>query len=477
MANGAKQQRVCRSMAAGISGMLCLVIIAADQSTTVQAIGIGTVIAALVDPIWGVLALGAFSLITPSVLPPLMEIGELSLRMQDVAFAAVVSSMIARWSSLGRREVPLAVDGVFLLLAIFVGYIGFTLIEVHLVMPERLATAAASLLRLAQYALLAPLVFLAISSRTGVERFVRGLIVLGIVVVVVVAVQVIGTDWLNQRTRPDAFVGNSSLGLIAALLCLIGVTALAERWTGRAIAIMAGGAGVFGLILAKSASALFAAGITVILYMLWQRRKRDLLTPVFLMVAGLAGIVATVEMIQLLRPSDFRGLLNLSGGSFVHRILVAAGGVLLIWKSPLVGLGWQMSLAPEILSAPDVDATLKHWFPLVPTHYFPSANPSSMHNLYLQLVVDLGLIGLTLAVILGRSVGGVVQQAAAVPDHKPLAHLFGYSLVLLLFWWNAAALWGGQIESFLVFTFIGMVSVLAFDREKTQERFPRSAPE
>jgi O-antigen ligase len=170
---------------------------------------------------------------------------------------------------------------------------------------------------------------------------------------------------------------------------------------------------------------------------------------------------------RLLRPSDFEGLVQFSGGSFVHRLVMASAGLLLLARSPLLGLGWQMSLSTDALQDPALNATLLQWFPAIPGHYLPSVTPTSLHNLYLEIAVELGLIGLSAFVVLAIAIARAAALAIA-KRQDACAVYYAYALLTLMIWWNSSALWGGQVETFLVFAATGAVCAMGTATERPQ---------
>jgi hypothetical protein len=249
------------------------------------------------------------------------------------------------------------------------------------------------------------------------------------------------------------------------LLCLFAVIGFVERQSRIAGALGLFAVGLLGLFLTKSAIAAVAVCTTISLYVVWHGRERDQLTPVLLCVAATLALLGGILTTGFLRPSDFRGVFDLTGGSFMHRLMVASSGLLLFLRGPLLGLGWQMSAAPEVLSDPYLNATLQQWFPNAPQHYFPATTPTSLHNMYLHLLVELGSVGMLILFLFFVSVAHMAKEAVRTfPDIWSV--YFSYTLILLLVWWNASALWGGQIETFMAFTAIGLLAASVRCRDK-----------
>jgi O-antigen ligase len=448
--------------------LIALLLTAAVSPLAAAALALATAALSLTDPTWALVLIAISSSISPDVVPPLANLGGFSVRWQDAALAALLGALVIRHrlSSPTQAWMPRAARHVFLALGIFVSYIGITLLSVYINAPERAAGSIASHARIAEYALLAPLTFLALRPAGSVERFTARLAFVGIAVVLLAAADLrTGQMLTSERMRVNGSIGTQTLGLVSAMLCLGGVVgALRGSLRGwPVLALLA--AGGLGLLLSKSAISGLSFGLSAALLFVLHVRRRDMLTPLILTGALTLAVAVGLAGMRLLRPSDFEGLVQLSGGSFVHRLVMASAGLLLLARSPLFGLGWQMSLSTDALKDPALNATLLQWFPAIPGNYFPSETPTSLHNLYLEIAVELGLIGLSAFVVLAIAIARAAALAIA-KRQDACAVYYAYALLTLMIWWNSSALWGGQAETFLVFVATGAVCAMGTATER-----------
>lgn len=435
-------------------------------------LALATAVLSLTDPTWALVLIGLSSSISPEVVPALADLAGFSVRWQDVALAALLGSLAIRYlaSSTTREPAPQSARSVFLALGIFVAYVGVTLLSVYISAPDRAVGSIVSHARIAEYALLAPVAFLALRPAGAVERFTGRLAFVGLVVVALAAADLRSSQALtSETTRIDGSIGTQTLGLVSAMLCLGGVVGATrgEVRVWSALALLA--AGGLGLLLSKSGISGLAVGVSTALLFVLHVRRRDMLTPLILTGALTLAVVAGLAGMRVLRPTDFEGLVQLTGGSFTHRLVIASTGLLLVARSPLVGLGWQMSLATEALKDPALNAALLEWFPAIPRNYLPGVTPTSLHNLYLEIAVELGLIGLSAFAVMAITIARAAALAIA-RRQDACAIYYAYVLLTLAIWWNSSALWGGQVETFLVFAATGAVCAMGTATHRTAPR-------
>jgi O-antigen ligase len=448
--------------------VLALLLLAGKSQAGAFVTAVVLLVWAVKDPIVALTATIAAAALSPAVLPPLGALQQFSIRWQDVALAALLTALTLRWTLVGRP--PSASGPVHLMVlsvAIFISYVGLTLCRVYLAAPERVPAAIASHARLVQSALMAPLILVVLSDRRMVGRLSRQLLVVGAAVVLLAATDLHASHLIDERARVHGFLSTGSAGLIAAMLCLAATIGFAERQLSPQVALAVLGAGAVGLLVSKSAISAVAFGLAASLYVVF-RLRRNLLSPLLVTCVVGAAVIGGLVTIRLLRPSDFDGLVNLTGGSFTHRLLIVASGLWLMPESPLIGLGWQMSLSPDLLRDPALSSSMWTWFPAVPRHYLPDVRPTSLHNLYLQTAVEFGAVGLCAFALMAGSVAQVARQALRL-TRDVWSVYYAYALVLLMVWWNSSALWGGQIESVLGFSFVGIVGVLARQNRPSEE--------
>jgi O-antigen ligase len=415
----------------------------------------------------GIVVLG-FAFVNPSLIPPLTELGELSLRYVDVAFGLFVCVVCGRLVIQQGKKVGAEFRTLFVPLLPFLLYIGASLVVVRITVPEFFGASLASYLRLICTAAFAFWLHLALSERRDMIMFHRAIILLSAGAVAIGGWQA----WTGIPSgsvdsfggRFGGLTGVNTLGLVAGLLV---VCAVLRRdvpshplWWIAALAL-----GLLGLLLAKSASSTLATAGACSVYMVAMRSQRAQGRKLFRWLAiggGMAMIAAVV--IWTLRPGDTANLMDKSRGSFAHRLMIANAGLRIFQDHPVVGVGWQASATEAVVGTPTLNAALMQTFNNLPTHYFFLEKTTSLHNMYIQLLAELGLIGFGLfvrgGVRIGLAVKAILRSIPAQSPDKMRARFYALGLVFLLIWWNTNPLYGGQTESLLAFTFLGALSAV-----------------
>jgi O-antigen ligase len=226
---------------------------------------------------------------------------------------------------------------------------------------------------------------------------------------------------------------------------------------------------------AKSASSILATAGASSLYVVAMRSQRAQGThPLrWLAIGGGMAMIAAV-VIWTLRPGDTVNLMAGSSGSFVHRLMIADAGLRIFRDPPVVGVGWQASATEAVVGTYTLNAALMQTFKNLPTHYFFLAKRISLHNMYIQLLAELGLIGFTLFVCGSVRVGHAVKATLHALPGESLDKMWGrfctLGLVSLLIWWNSNPLYGGQTESLLAFTFLGaLASISQLEKQESKD--------
>jgi len=153
-------------------------------------------------------------------------------------------------------------------------------------------------------------------------------------------------------------------------------------------------------------------------------------------------------MVWWLRTSDLQGLLSLESGSFAHRVALGYSGIMQFAEHPLTGVGWQASA----YETEKLWWTLINTFAALPTHYFDAESGAlSVHNFYIQLLAELGVIGFGLFFWAVYRIYRRWRQAmSGLPIDDESAGWACWcrsALGVLLIWWNTNPLYGGQVES------------------------------
>ena len=390
-------------------------------------------------------------LIHPEILAAL-ELGPVTIRFMDMAWIFVLLGLFCRMCARGSLRIPREVICLFAPLVPFVAWIGVSILFSINQGRDQFLLFTISYLRLLVTLIGGFLVGIVLRSQRHLVMF-QGLLIMGILCSIMIAAVMAGTEPAEAeemtRTRYAGLMGINSLGLVSALLILYALVWPQSRqdWLFR-MGLVA--VGVLGFVLSRSASSI---GATAAMTGLLLTRRHRMWRYSVALPAMLAMAVAAVWWG---RTTDLEGLVDLSSGSFAHRSMLAYGGLMIWLDHPLTGVGWQGSLA-ELVARSRGFMTV---FPLLPEHYFPQEdNPLSVHNLYIQLVSELGLVGLTL---FGYACWRICRQLrlmrAAIPAMHPgggWPDWCGPALGLLLLWWNTNPLYGGQTESLLAMVLLG----------------------
>lgn len=423
-----------------------------------------------VRPVIAAAAVMGFAFVNPSSLPTLIELGPLSLRYVDGAFCLFVGMVLAR-NVIGQRAAILTeVRQLFTPLLFFLVYIGVSVALVPISAPDFLGASMASYMRLLLTASFAPVLCVSLRDEWDVQFFNKTIILVSIVTVALGFWLVFagGAEVLSRRS--GGVIGIGSLGLVSGLLVLY---AFLERdrnpWSLAWICALA--AGLLGLYLAKTATPAVAVALTVAFYFATMRAGRfDLLK---------WGVVCTIMMtaaaaaIFSFRQSDVSGFADLSGGSFAERLMIAYAGLWIFLDHPLTGVGWQASTSAAVLTSPALVTGVTEKFSHLHSDYFFVTLATSLHNMYIQFLAELGTIGFALFVWAcfrtGKSVARIVKNTHAESPYRVWVQFYTLGLIYLLIWWNNSALFGGQIESILAFTFLALlVNVAQLERQRAE---------
>jgi O-antigen ligase len=431
------------------------------------ALGIGALVTVAVfrNRLYGLLVLAAMAFVNTSAMPVLYEISEFSLRPHDVAFVILGTALLAQAAITGRVTFSRELVRIWVPVLGFAGYVGVSVLMVGLAFPGDFAGSAASFARLAQYALLVPAACWVLRGRTAVARFVGWFAVVVLASVAIGLAQAApGAEFLSERGRVGALLGVDAFGLVGGLTVLLGLIQYRERSLGgKRTSLLLVGGGLLALVLSRSVGAALATALASGAYQMG-RIRRDMVDGLRALLLACLGVVVVSLLLFVFRPSDVRGLAEMKGGSFVHRAIMATAGVGIFLQHPFVGVGWQRSSLPSVVAAPELNDWLHRIFPGADAHLFPEVTPTSVHNLYVQVLAELGIVGALLFLWtvcrLGRAVVEILDRLPAHTPEKTFGKFFAFGLIFLLAWWNTNPLYGGQIETFLCFTFLGAIAAL-----------------
>jgi O-antigen ligase len=235
--------------------------------------------------------------------------------------------------------------------------------------------------------------------------------------------------------RVGFLVNSNTLGLLASGLIVLSV--LESHWLGTRTksSIVCVAIGIWGLYVAHS-----IAGILALL-------SAACFLPGTTRVRWMTTALVFVAAIAAWRYGDVVGLLDASGGTLAHREAMAYAGWRLFLDAPVLGVGWQQSTA-SLLQSPDILASAMSRFGQLPSDYFTTRGNLGVHNAYIQLLAEMGLVG-TFAVV-----SALVAMLTRVRRRSLLPWL--PLLVAILVWHNTNPIFGGLPETALLWFTYGL---------------------
>jgi O-antigen ligase len=229
--------------------------------------------------------------------------------------------------------------------------------------------------------------------------------------------------------------------------------------------VIAGGAGLLGLFLAKSVGSIFGIAIALVVGVLWisarGKRWRGLTA------LGLAACLAltAVAAVQLLRPESLPTSAKFTESSTYHRVILGTAGLEVFRADPLIGVGWRRSSSPQVIGSTEITVPLRSRFETGPSDFFPDVGPGSVHNAYIQILAELGIVGFALFVTamvkVGLDVRALLARCVAQLDAWRAIRFFALGIILVAVWWNDNPIYGGQTETIIFAVFLGCIGALA----------------
>jgi O-antigen ligase len=394
--------------------------------------------------------------------------GEVDLFAADAFFAALACWWLIRAAGLGaqamdpRLRAPLRGGPVL----IFLGCVGLSLFYVSEVDPGRLSVSLVSWLRLVQTASLGWLAATFLRTKRDIAFVLGAIAVAGAITVVLALAGGAGhADAGPLGLRGGGVVNPNKLGLVSGLLLLMGTFgALGRSLVYRAPLVLVG---VVGLVQSQSVASLVGTSVALLLgmsFMVAPARRiislRALRTAAVLCVA----IVVAYGLAAAIRPTNLPTSEDFQQSSASQRTVLGAAGLELAERHPLTGVGWRRSDEPEVIGDPDVTAELRARFKATKNEFFPDVSPRSVHNAYIQVLAELGLIGFGLFMFMLASLGwGVKKVLDRAPRGTPAwAQLWfmAWGLLLIVIWWNDNPIFGGQVETVIPAIFVGAIASL-----------------
>ena len=400
------------------------------------------------------------------------SVGRINLRLTDLPYLMLVASLLflsgrtrAQRADIGQR--PLAV-----LLLVF----GLSLIPVLVVDSTGFFSPFVSWSRVVEtfsIVWLMPYVF----KRPSDARFIMGTVAAACAIEL--GRSVVGAMTSGQLSdRLQGGNGPDTEGLLAAVLIVTVLYGMVPRWPWARAALI--GLGVLSLLLSRSVGSVAAVGLVLAFAPPPRRaahsRRSGLLTPMKLVVVLTIVIVVVVDV----RSSNVPGKKGFSNGSTMARIIAGAAGVDLFAHHPIFGVGFSRSALPEVLADPSVTSDLHREFPNSPADLFPdetecliehqftgagatnSCQVGSVHNAYIQVAAEEGLIGLSTLVVVALVIRRRVRSLRARTRDPAILTTLRWAtllLIVVLIWWNDNPLYGGQPETVLAALALGTLAV------------------
>lgn len=364
---------------------------------------------------------------------PIAEVGALEVNFGDVLLAPVV---LLAWR---RREVRRYWPGLWTML------FGVIALSVGILWVEGLSASPSlvSLFRLIATAVAGWIVASTfLNTRAPIEPLLVG-------VTIGVWVLIAGALVMNDAVltaRASAWSNPNTFGLAAAL-----AVTLAPATRNPPLRYLAAAGGLIGLSFAKSVGGLLAlVGLGV-----WSLGggRRGIQRSV---IVVLAVFFVAWQLVTFMRPD----VLIREGGGFVgttaERLTFGRAG-LDIWQgSPIFGVGWQRSGEPAATG--EMPLSYGAATRLNKLYNYRGGQGTGVHNAYVQLLAELGLIGTLVA---GVAAWHTVRRGWRRGDVAVVA-----GLVTVGIWWNDNGLYGGQLESIIFAILCSLIlGYGAFQRE------------
>lgn len=438
-------------------------------------VGAVVLLVAAVRPIVAAVAALGLTFVNPSLLPTLVNIGDLSLRFVDVTVFLLMFFLLMRTAVHSGVNISSEFWRLLVPLFPFLGYVGLSLITVGATHPGHLAASVASYLRLLTTVFFALVLYLSVSSERDLKFLWNSFKVYAAITII----EGLGEALLFPLQGESALVtyrfggllGKNAFGLVSGLVILYAFT----RKNGRLWSLPSLSAlflGLVGISLSKSASSILATGGAVASYMIFSRfpgrRRYNFIVRMAAGVALAGGTAAAA--IWFFRRTQVLQLLNLSGGSFALRLALAYAGFNIFLRHPLIGVGWQASTGSAI-----IETTVSAVFPGLPEKYSLFLQQTSVHNMYVQILAELGILGILLFAMgcfwTARAIRSVIKKVPAESVNYPVVKFCAYGLLFVLIWWNTNPLYGGEIETVAVVTFLStLASVARIERKLGRTR-------
>jgi O-antigen ligase len=349
---------------------------------------------------------------------------------------------------------------------LFVGFAGLTLLYVAAVDPGVMERSAVSWLRFVQTVSIGFLAAFLVRSPRDAKVLLTAVAIAGIIVVGTALIGGVGSE--SEETlgvRGGGTVGPNSLGLTSGLLLLMAVLGgLGPQLLYRIPLFLVG---AVGLVQSQSVGGIVGTCVAVTLGVVLLHSNRTSgsgLRALRAVAAVVVAIALAYGFASAVRPENLPHTEGFQTSSTWHRTVVGAAGVELALRNPVIGVGWRRSSEAHVIGDPDLTRDLRMRFSGTRDEFFPDVEPTSVHNAYVQVAAETGLIGLVLLGLLLFSLGrDITRLLQRVPRDGLLWRQLWYltwALVLVLVWLNDNPIFGGQVETVVLVAVVGAIAGL-----------------
>ena len=381
-----------------------------------------------------------------------LAVGPVDLRAADVPLAILMGWALHVRSGHGRvARIDVGQRQLALLLAVF----GVSLLASFNAVGGQFPALIVSLARLVATFSLVWLVPYAVRSPRQRTFVLQGTVLLGVAELCWAAL-----GYVRQGDFPGRLFGSNgpnAEGLIAALVVIAVVNLpLFTPRTRLAMGLLA----LACVAQTRSISSVAALMIVLGFFGLRAASSRNPRTEALLRPARfLALVVGGVLIVASLRPGDLPNQRQFENSSTASRVTLAYAGLVIFREHPLLGVGWQRSSAKDVIGSDAVVQAVANRFPNVRADLLPSGGAVTVHNAYVQVLAESGVVGLLVllaAVVRGRR-GIKTLLVRAAPDAATTRTLVAL-LALVLIWWNDNPIFGAQPESILFALVLGLLA-------------------
>jgi O-antigen ligase len=403
------------------------------------------------------------------VLPEVSLGGGVDLFAPDAFYGALVCWWLIRVGGLRARSGDAGARGALNggPVLVFLAYAGLTLLYVAAVDPGRLSVSFVSWLRLVETASIGWFAVTFLRARRDVTIVLTAIALAAAITVVLALAGAAGeTDATPLGPRGGGVVNANILGLVSGLLVLMGAFGALGPSLFHRVPLALWGA--VGLLQSRSVGSLVATSVALALGLTFMVAPPRRVVAVRALRAAMAlgvGLVLAYGLASVIRPENLPTSQNFRDSSAGQRTVLAAAGLEIAERHPVIGVGWRRSEEPEVIGDAELNAELRARFPDTRSDYFPDVSPASVHNAYIQVAADLGLIGVGLFLYmlasLGRGINNVLKRVPRAAPERAQLWFMAWGLVLVLIWKNDNPIYGGQPETVIPVLFVGAIGGLA----------------